>query len=274
MATILVTGASSGLGAACAARLARAGPCVIGTSRGAVFPPQLKDGDMAAAPLDVRRDESVEALAAFLERENRMPQGLVLNAGYSLAGAVEDTSAALAEEQFQTNFFGVHRCVRAFLPAMRARRAGTILIMGSMAGRIGVPFQAFYSASKFALEGYAESLRHEVRPFGVKVGLIEPGDFKTGIEARRPAHALSAGSSYRVAFESAMAAAEDGERAGADPKIVAALAERLFRIGVKNLRYPVGKTEQRLLLWLKPAIPPRAFERLVAKTFRLKTFGE
>lgn len=269
MATILVTGASSGLGAACAARLARAGHCVIGTSRGAVFPPQLKDGEAAAAPLDVRRDESVDALAAFLKRENRMPQGLVLNAGYSLAGAVEDTSAALGEEQFQTNFFGVHRCVRAFLPAMRARREGAILIMGSMAGRIGVPFQAFYSASKFALEGYAESLRHEVRPFGVKVGLIEPGDFKTGIEARRPGHALFAHSPYQGAFARAMAVSEDGERAGADPEIVAALVERLFRSGVKKLRYPVGKTDQRVLLWLKPFMPPPAFERLIAKSFRL-----
>lgn len=268
MATILITGASSGLGAACAARLARAGHCVIGTSRNAAFPLRLKDGEAAMAPLDVRSDDSVTALAVFLGRENRMPHGLLLNAGYSLAGAVEDTSASLGEEQFQTNFFGVHRCVGAFLPAMRVRREGVILIMGSMAGRVGVPFQAFYSASKFALEGYAESLRHEVRPFSVQVGLIEPGDFRTGIEARRPAPSVSEGGPYCAAFARAIAAAEQGEREGADPALVAALVERLFRSGVKGLRYPVGKFEQRFLLVLKRFMPPFVFEKVVAKAFQ------
>ena len=175
--TVIVTGASSGIGQAIAAHLHRSGWRVFGTMR---RPDPDRDGP-DALKLDVTSDQSVEAaVAEVLARAGRI-DAMVNNAGADMLGAVEETTAQEALDLFQTNFFGVHRLVRAVLPSMRARKAGRLVTIGSIAGFLPTPFEAFYSASKHALEGYCESLDFEVRPFGIRTVLIEPG-FVRGFE--------------------------------------------------------------------------------------------
>ena len=187
---VLVTGASSGIGKACAELLFARGCRVYGTSRQAPRAlVEARTSDLAPLlrmiPLDVTSDDSVDAaVGVVLACEGRL-DAVVNNAGFGVAGAAELTTIEEAREQFETNFFGTVRVCRAVLPVMRQQGSGRILNISSIAGRIGIPFQAFYSASKFAIEGFSEALRMEVAPFGVKVVLIEPGDFRTGFTAAR-----------------------------------------------------------------------------------------
>ncbi|MFQ5457938.1 MAG: SDR family NAD(P)-dependent oxidoreductase, partial [Myxococcota bacterium] len=177
-AVVLVTGASSGFGAAISALLSSRGLRVFGTSRRAGA--EGTGGAVTMLPLDVRSDASVTAcVAGVLARAGRV-DALVNNAGYTFASAAEEASLEEAKAQFETNFFGAARMMRAVLPIMRRQESGRIVNVTSLAGLLGVPFHAYYSASKFALEGFSEGLRQEVRSFGIHVSCVEPGDFKTG----------------------------------------------------------------------------------------------
>lgn len=176
----LVTGASSGFGLFIANDLHAAGYRVYGASRRAVGGP---DGGFQAIAMDVDDDASVAAgVGAIVAREGRLDV-LVSNAGIGIAGSLEDTTTQEAKAQFETNFFGNHRVCRAALPHLRAQESSHIVVIGSLAGLFGIPFQGMYSASKFALEGYCESLRIELRHTGVRVAIVEPGDFATGFTA-------------------------------------------------------------------------------------------
>lgn len=183
--TILVTGASSGLGAAIASRLNARGHRVIGTSRRVPLDAGLVPGAVGLLPLDVCLDASVRSLRDRLERLEAMPDVLILNAGIAVAGSLEETPGGIAEAQFQTNLFGVHRVVQAFLPHLRGGRSGRIIVIGSLAGRMALPFQGFYSASKAAVAAYAAVLRQELAVHGVTVILVEPGDFATELDGHR-----------------------------------------------------------------------------------------
>src|SRR6266478_5635146 len=163
---VLVTGASSGIGAAVAQLFHRRGFMVFGTSRSA-NPNSHQEFPMLR--LDVNSDASAEGcVREVLARAGRLDI-LVNNAGFVLAGAAEETSIEEAKEQFETNFFGVVRMVKAVLPHMREARTGRILAIGSLAGLMAIPYSAFYTSAKFALEGYMEALWFEVKPFGITV---------------------------------------------------------------------------------------------------------
>lgn len=178
---VLVTGASSGIGQACAELLSARGHTVYGTSR----KPPPEPARHRMLELDVTRDDSVQkAVATVLEEQGHLDV-VVNNAGYALAGPIEDTSIEEARHQLDTNFFGVLRVCKAVLPSMRARGSGLIVNVSSLGGMVGLPFQGLYSASKFALEGLTESLRQEVAPFGVQVTLLQPGDVRTAITDNR-----------------------------------------------------------------------------------------
>ena len=173
----LVTGTSSGIGEATAARLAKAGYTVYGTSRRGAQPGQRSYETLA---LDVTSDASVDAaIARVIQAEGRIDL-LVNNAGFSteLAGA-EESSIEQARAIFDTNFFGVVRMTRAVLPHMRRQGSGRILNIGSVLGFLPAPYMALYAATKHAIEGYSESLDHELRTRGIRVSVIEPGYTKT-----------------------------------------------------------------------------------------------
>ncbi len=277
---VLITGASSGIGRACAEHLQACGYRVYGTSRTAAWPagrppdPARAVGQASglpcrAHPLDVTSDESVAAAVQFvLEREGAIDI-VVNNAGFGIAGAAEDTPPDEARAQFETNFFGTMRVCRAVLPAMRRRGAGCIVNISSIAGLVGIPFQALYSASKFAVEGFTEALRMEVAPFGIRVALVEPGDFRTGFTANRRI-AAGASDAYRDRQARAVGVMERDETRGPSPAAVARLVHRIVTLRSPRLRYSVGPASERLVLLLKRFVPARLFERGIAAYYRVR----
>lgn len=252
---ILVTGASSGIGRECARVLYARSHIVYGASRN---PARALWKTIA---LDITDNESVTRAVARIIAEQGRIDVLVNNAGIVLAGAVEDTSIDEAQRQFDTNFFGALRLIHAVLPAMRAQNNGLIVNVSSLAGRLGLPFQGLYSASKFALEGLTESLRPEVAAFGIEVVLVEPGDIATSVvENRLRAKASGAGSVYRETFDKVVALYEKEEAAGASPDLVARRIAHLIDTSSPAVRYTAGPLAQRFLVSLKPFVPSRLFE--------------
>jgi NAD(P)-dependent dehydrogenase (short-subunit alcohol dehydrogenase family) len=262
---VLLTGASSGIGLASAQRLAAAGYQVYGTSRsGAPVDPRVR---MLA--MDVTSDTAVaRAVEQVVEVESRIDV-LVNNAGIGIAGAVEETSIDEARAQFETNVFGPLRTCRAVLPHMRRQGAGLIVNMSSIAGLVPVPFQAFYSASKAALESITEALRMEVKPFGIEVALLEPGDFRTAFTANRvrTAAAVDPASPYRERFDRALAVMERDERGGEPPDVVARELERIVATPSPALRRSVGKALQRAAPALRQMLPAALYERMLMQTY-------
>jgi len=252
---VLITGASSGFGEVTASLLAQRGYRVFGTGRN---PGRNRAWGYEMLPLDVRSDDSVRAcVQELMERAGRLDV-LISNAGYELAGAVEETSISEARDQFETNFFGAARMVKAALPVMRKQGGGRILLVSSLAGLISVPFHGFYSASKYALEGYAEALRHEVKGFNISVSLIEPGFFRTNL-ARAARNSTETVSEYAGMRERALKAFERAVQTGEDPGLVASLILSVVESRSPRLRYRVGKDAKRLPR-IKALVPESAFE--------------
>lgn len=257
---ILITGASSGIGKVCAEHLAQE-HLVFGTSRRAPFPPEApRPGYPRMLQMDVNEEESVQRGVNFILQEAGHLDAVVNNAGFGIAGAVEDTSIEEAKELFETNFFGVMRVCRAVLPAMRERRAGLIVNISSLAGLIGMPYQAMYSATKFAIEGLTEALRIEVQPFGVHVVLIEPGDIHTSFTDNRRMVVAAETSAYADDCEHMLETVEIDERNGAPAEAVAHLLARIITHPSPRLRYQVGPLTQRIAGALKGVLPGGIFE--------------
>ena len=178
---VIVTGAASGIGRACADRLAAAGWTVLGADRRTIGG---ADAAWASLVMDVADEHAVRASVSEVLRRHGRIDALVAAAGWGVAGAAEFTPLDDARELFETNFWGCVRLVQAVLPQMRKQHSGRILLVSSMAGVVGLPFEAYYSASKFALEGFGESLAYEVAPFGITVTLLEPANTATGFSRR------------------------------------------------------------------------------------------
>lgn len=263
--TAFVTGASSGIGKAAALALNRAGYRVIGTSRKA-SPDEVRDGIRMIA-CDVTSDASVAAAASLALAELGQINLLVNNAGYAISGAAEESSIEQVHALFDTNFLGVVRVTNAVLPIMRQQGFGRILNIGSVVGLIPGPFGAYYTASKHAIEGYSESLDHEVRPFGIRVAVIEPWATKTSIEANsprgdRPVAAYGQTfARYQTAFNAAMAAGDTADDVAAT--ILTAAQARTPR-----LRYPSGKAA-RQTSFARRFLPRALFDRILRKQFNI-----
>ncbi len=259
----LVTGSSSGIGRACADRLAAAGWTVVGASRRGTSGEGWRG---ISVDVDVDR-EVLSGVADVLGREGRL-DAVVAAAGWGLAGAVEDATTEEAHAQFETNFFGVDRVVRSSLPHLREHR-GRVVIVGSIGGVIGLPFQAYYSATKFALEGYAEALAGEVRPFGIAVSVVQPGNFRTEFTDRRRHSAPAEGDPYGAARARALESMARDEAGGASPDAVAARVADLLAARRPPLRVSVGPASERVGVVAKRLLPYRAFERASRKSLGL-----
>jgi len=255
---VLVTGASSGIGRTVAEHLAARGHRVFGAQRRA---PADGGSAVESVAMDVTDEASVErAVASILERAGRI-DAVVNNAGNAIMGAVEDTSIEEAKAQLDTNFFGVLRVCRAVLPHMREQGGGHIVNVSSLAGVLGLPFSGLYSASKFALEGMTESLRHETRGFGIQVVLIEPGDFQSALAtSRRMAQGSAQNAAYRDALARVQAQQEKDEAAAPTPEPIARLVERILADPRPSLRYSAGMLGQRVVIPAKRLLPQRLFE--------------
>ena len=257
----LVTGASYGIGQATAEMLAARGWRVFGTSRTARESPA---GQVEMLVLDVRSDESVgRCVGQVMERAGRLDL-LVNNAGFVHADPLEETTLEEVRALFETNFFGLVRVTHAVLPILRRQAGGRIINVGSIAGRVGVPGEGFYSATKFAVEGYSEALRYEVEPLGIQVVLVEPGVFKPHLRAAmttsshpiadydalrgsRPGRPASArGRSHPIADYDALRESlrklyKEGPPVGADPSLCARVIVRAAEARRPRLRYLAGR---------------------------------
>lgn len=263
--TILITGTSSGIGKVVGDYLSSKGYDVIGTSR----KPKSQKEAYPQLKLDITDDESVRLLLKKIEDDYGKVDVLINNAGIALAGSIEDTSITEAQDQFDTNYFGPLRMIRAFLPMMKTRGEGKIINISSLASEIALPFQPHYTASKFALEGLVEALRMEVKQFNIKVMNINPGDFKTELTANR-LFAAHLSNDYQDNFDFVMKYCEDNEQTGSDPIKIAHLVERLInkKSGFK-IRYFVGKTSQTFLVPLKRILGSSILEKLLIREFKL-----
>lgn len=235
---VLVTGASSGIGREIAQLLAQRGARVFGTARN---PKSAKPiAGVEIIRMDVTDDVSVsEAIQGIVQKAGPV-EVLVNNAGYGLTGALEETSIAEAKEQFETNFFGVLRVTNSVLAGMREAGFGRIVNISSVVGFIPAPFMGMYTASKHAVEGYTETLDHEVRQFGVRAVLVQPSYTKSNInqnEKSAQTH-LEAYAAHRQCMHERVA---KGVENGDAPQLVAEAVLRAVTAKSPRLRYPVGK---------------------------------
>jgi len=251
----LVTGGSSGFGALIAAGLAGRGYRVFATSRRPQPTPAPGAAPLEWLVLDVQSDESVAAgLEHMLAAAGRLDV-LVNNAGIAHASLIEETDLEQARQVVETNFWGVVRVTQAALPVMRRQHSGHLITIGSLAGLIPAVGQGFYSASKFALEGYCEVLSYEVAPFGIHVSLVEPGFYKTNLAAGRltAAHTFS---DYDTLRQNIKAALKRSEVQGGDPAQVAEAVLRVAESPHPPVHVAVGTMAQwlpRLRAWLPEA---------------------
>lgn len=261
----LVTGASSGIGKAAARALVAAGFTVVGTSRKTAGVAPV-DG-VTFLDLDVTSDASVAAVVeTVMDRCGRVDV-LVNNAGVGSAGAAEETSVALAQRVFDINVFGLIRMTKAVLPIMRAQRGGRIVNISSILGFVPAPYMAVYAASKHAIEGYSESVDHEVREHGIRVLLVEPGYTKTGFDtnATPPDMPLPVYAEGRRISHEVLAAAM---KAADDPAVIAKAIVVAATDPKPKLRYPAGSQAGRVHT-LRRIVPPRTFDKQIRKRNRL-----
>ena len=258
--TVVITGASAGIGRACARRLHEEGWTVVGASR------RTSPADpWQQVVMDVDDDASVAEAMARIVAEHGGIDAVVTCAGWGLAGPVETTPLGEAAAQIETNFFGTVRTVVAALPSLRERQ-GRVVVLSSIGGLIGLPFQAYYSASKFALEGWAEALAWEVKPFGVDVTLVEPGNFATDFTASRRLVASTEDDPYRAAQAKAISTMEADELGGRGPEQVAEVVSRLLVARRPPRRLTVGPAGERLGSFVKRLLPNRVFEAASASS--------
>jgi NAD(P)-dependent dehydrogenase (short-subunit alcohol dehydrogenase family) len=267
---VLVTGVSSGIGRETAQLLAERGFRVFGSARNPRRVDAISGVEMVQ--LDVTDDASATESVQSVLREAGRLDALVNNAGYALAGALEETSLQEAHEQFETNFFGVLRMVNAVLPAMRAQASGRIVNVSSVVGVIPEPYMGIYVASKHALEGYTETLDHEVRQFGIRVSLVEPGFTRTGLGANGKTTNRVLGA-YAAQREQALAFIQEQVRNGAGTRSVAEAIQRALTASSPRLRYRVGRPV-RLVIALKWLLPEAVFYRLVRRVFQIPEINQ
>jgi NAD(P)-dependent dehydrogenase (short-subunit alcohol dehydrogenase family) len=264
---IFITGVSSGFGAKTAELLAAKGHIVYGTVRKET----LKKQNFTVLKMDLLNPDSIQkAVGQVIQNEGRIDV-LVNNAGMHTGGSLESTSIENIRLQMDTNVMGLVYMLKAVLPIMREKRQGTIVNLSSIGGLMGLPFQAYYSASKFAIEGLSESLRMEVKPFNIKVVVINPGDFHTNNTSNRQNFlARNENDPYAEQFNKTLSIIEKDENGGWPPEI---LAKKLVKIIEKDNpcpSYVIASAEQKLAVVLKNILPAKWFMQVLAPHYGIK----
>ena len=262
---ILITGVSSGFGKATAERLSKEGHTVYGTCRRDVTPIPGVRYIKAEVTSD---DDCRNAVETVLQEQGRLDV-FINNAGMGIGGPLEFSTLEQARKQMDVNWMGMVRFLHWVVPAMRRQKSGKIICVSSIGGLIGLPFQGLYSASKFAIEGYCEALRHEVKQHGIKVVVVEPGDFATSFTASRNCVTTPEADEAYPAYRRSLESIEHDETTGLKPDVLAKRMSDIVKTNNPRHSYIVSTLEQRLSVLLKKILPARWFAAIIASYYKL-----
>ena len=262
---ILITGITSGFGRAMAERLAADGHKVYGTFR--------RESERLPGVVYLRADVSFptdceNVVKKVVEAEGRLDV-FINNAGMGIGGPLEFSSLEDAQKQMDINWMGMVRMLHYVLPVMRRQGGGKVLCFSSIGGLMGLPFQGLYSASKFAIEGYCEALRLETQGWGLKVVVIEPGDFATGFTGSRKSVSDPEADAAYPAWARALASIEKDETGGLKPEYLAEKVVRIVKMKRPRYHYVISTLEQRLSVTLKKILPPSWFAKILGSYYKL-----
>ena len=268
---VVVTGASSGIGNACATLLAKKGNKVYGTCRNPASFIRKADEFFEMLPMELTDDASVQKAAERVFAQEGKVDALICCAGSGLVGSIEDSSLEDAQAIMDVNFFGALRTVKAFLPRMRKARKGRIVVVGGLEGLVATPFQGFYSAAQFALEGMVQALRLEIAEFGIEASFFALGSFRTNFGHSRKQSVLDPDSSpYKPRLDSILGMLSRNESEGADPLLAArAIYSALTakRISSRKTAGPIGR---RILTIVSRHLPDLMRENFLRQYYRFK----
>jgi len=263
---ILITGASSGIGKTTAEFLSVRGYVVYGTSRN---PKEKSVEGYQMIALDVTKEDSIKkAIETVVYKEGRLDV-LVNNAGMGVTGPIEDTPTQEMRNVFETNFFGAINVMKAVLPQMRKQQSGTIINITSIAGYMGLPYRGIYSATKGALDLVTESVRMEVKKFGIQVATIAPGDVATNIAAGRYHTPVFEDSAYKENYQLNLDLMDAHVDAGMDPIKMSEQILKVINSSRPKVHYKVGGFMEKFSIVLKRMLPSKVYEKMLMNHFKL-----
>ncbi len=269
----VVTGCSSGIGYETALQLAKEGYKTYATMRDLnkrftlEQSAQKENLDLKVLQIDVNLQNTIDSAIEFIVSESGQIDVLVNNAGYGMMGSIEDLSIDEIKQQFETDFFGPIRMIKAVVPIMRKQNSGRIINVSSIAGQIGFAISSAYVSSKFALEGLTDSLRQELQPFGIHLSLIEPGVVKTNFHKNMRVASKSHESSYKEMTEQIVTQAKTLFEKGIEPEYVAKNIIDILKETNPLPRYPIGEDAE-LLLEEKSRRNGIEFEKYIQEVFK------
>jgi NAD(P)-dependent dehydrogenase (short-subunit alcohol dehydrogenase family) len=263
---VLITGASSGIGKSIAEFLHYKGFVVYGTSRN---PDNIRNSAFPLLELDVRITDSIQnAVKKVIELSGTIDI-LINNAGVGITGPIEEIPSQEIKNNFETNFFGPIEVMKAVLPQMRAQKSGLIINITSIAGYMGLPYRGIYSASKGALELITESMNMEVKPFGINITNVAPGDYATNIAAGRFHAPVIKGSDYEKSYGATLKMMNDQVDSGNNPIEMAEAILEIINSPNLKIHYKVGSFIQKFSIVLKRILPDKVFEKILMNHYKL-----
>lgn len=264
---VLITGGSSGIGRSIGNFLKSKGYKVYGTTRDLNKYPDFSDFDLLE--LDVRNTGTIAmAIDRILTKDGRLDV-LINNAGVGITGPIEETPHEEILKTFETNFHGPLHMIKAVLPQMRKQGHGRIINVTSIAGYMGLPYRAIYSATKGALELTTEALRMETKDFGIHISNLAPGDFATNIASGRYHAPVLTDSPYKAPYGNTLRLIDEDVDSGSDPKLVAIKVYGILNTKKPKVHYKVGSFMQKFSIVLKRLLPDKTYEKLLLNHYKL-----
>ena len=263
---VLITGGSSGIGKAIGEFLFHKGFTVYGTSRN---PEKVINSVFPLIALDVRSVESIKHAVEKVISISKRIDVVINNAGVGITGPIEETPTDEMRNNFETNFFGPIEVIKSVLPQMRKQKSGLIINITSIAGYMGLPYRGIYSASKGALELVSEAISIEVKPFGINIVNIAPGEFATDIAAHRYHAPILENSAYKPAYENTLGMMNSHIHSGEDPNDFAKEVYNIIQEKNPNLHYKIGAFMQKFSIVLKRILPDRIYESMLTNHYTL-----
>lgn len=263
---VLITGGSSGIGKSIGEFLQHKGFVVYGTSRN---PERILNSVFPLIALDVRNTDSILlAVAKVIEISGRLDV-VINNAGVGITGPLEEIPTEEIKNNFETNLFGPIEVMKAVLPQMRTQKSGLIINITSIAGYMGLPYRSVYSASKGALELITEALRMEVKPFGIQITNVAPGDFATNIAAGRFHAPVITGSPYEKVYRNTLEEMNAHVDSGSSPNEMAEAIFKIITTDKPNVHYKIGAFMQKFSIVLKRVLPDTLYEKMLMNHYKL-----